>query len=300
MNLPSTSPKKKNPRVSVRRKEKSLGEYHPLQLASLLETGFLEKEDVCQHPETGDWISIPQFLESGAVPGFSRKVGRAEPVSDEPVEERDPEENAKKIRWTLPWVVAALAVFIALGMSFMAWKASRDVADLKASVAAATAKNQELEKQYQQVLFSAREVAASDLVRGRVIIRNKSGKRVALPGIKVKLYARKALEAHLADRQAKIAEIPNADPARFPGHFLKDIPVPLASTTTDSDGRFEFQLPEPGEYILQTSIRSSKTGELRLWFVRFDSRDPLNTPVDITEANAVRQFHPLLMIMDGR
>jgi hypothetical protein len=39
---------------------------------------------------------------------------------------------------------------------------------------------------------------------------------------------------------------------------------------------------------------------LRLWFVAFDSRDPLNTPVDITETNAVQQFNPLFMLVDGR
>ncbi len=288
------SSKKKNPRVSVRRKDKDLGQYHPLQLGSLLETGFLEKEDVCQHPETGDWISILQFLDSGGVPGFSRRRGMK-------AAEESRRGSARKSRQAaLPWLVAVVAVLVALGAGFFAWKTFAEVDGLKAALAAAMAKNREMEQQYQQVLFSAREVAASDLVRGRVILRDKSGRRIALPGIKVRLYARKVLDAYLADRHARISEISDADPVRLPVHFLKDIPIPLASTTSDSDGRFEFQLSEPGEYILQTSIRSSKTGELRLWFVSFDSRDPLNTPVDITEANTVRQFHPLLMVVDGR
>ena len=82
--------------------------------------------------------------------------------------------------------------------------------------------------------------------------------------------------------------------------FLKNIPAPIQTTTTDSDGRFECKIPQPGEYVLQTAIRSAKTGALRLWFVSFDSRDPLNTPVDITESNVVRQFNPIFMVVEGR
>lgn len=39
---------------------------------------------------------------------------------------------------------------------------------------------------------------------------------------------------------------------------------------------------------------------MHLWFVAFDSRDPLNTPVDITESNAVHQYNPIFMVVEGR
>ena len=173
-------------------------------------------------------------------------------------------------------------------------------AGLKTQLELAESANANLKQKYQSLLFAAREVAASDLVRGKVIIRDATGKRTVLPGIKVRLYPRAELEAFLSGRYACISEAGGTDPAHLSTHFLKNIPVPIETTTTDSDGRFECNIPQPGEYVIQTSIRSAKTGELRLWFVNFDSRDPLNTPVDITESNAVQQFNPLLMLVEGR
>lgn len=287
---------KKNPRVSVRRNDKVLGEYHPLQMGSLLETGHLNKEDLCLDPDTQDWIPLKEFLKNNAVPGYSRPRSRRS-------ESNSPEARRLKAleqRTWIPWLLALFAMAIAMGTGFLTWKMSKEIEGLKQNIAEAEAKNSDLEEKYQHVLFASREVAASDLVRGKVIIRDETGKRIALPGIKIKLYPRADMETYLADRYARISEAGGTDPIRISAYFQKNLPPPLEVTSTNSDGRFEFKLPKPGEYVLQTNIRSMKTGEIRLWFVAFDSRDPLNTPVDITEANTVRQFNPILMVVDGR
>ncbi|MEI6073381.1 MAG: hypothetical protein WCS31_16455 [Verrucomicrobiae bacterium] len=205
------------------------------------------------------------------------------------------------MRGLIPWLVlgAALAI-VAAGTTLWALKLTVDVSDLKKNLAAAAAENSELKKNYQNVFFSAREVAAADQVRGRIILRDATQKRVPLPGIQVRLYPRAEIEAHLSARYASIAEVDGNDPALLSLHFLKNIPSPIEVASTNSDGRFEFKIPAPGEYVIQTSIRSAKTGAMRLWFVAFDSRDPMNTAVDITESNAVQQFNPLLMLVDGR
>lgn len=189
--------------------------------------------------------------------------------------------------------VSAVAIVWAMTMSAVAW-------NLRASLDKERAANAEWEKKYQNVLFAAREVAESNLVRGRVILRDADGKRVSLPGIKMRLYPRAQMETYLADRYAKIAEAGGTDPTRLAAHFLKNIPNAIEVVSTNSDGRFEFKIPEPGEYVIQTSIRSAKNGAMRLWFVTFDSRDPLNTAVDLTESNAVQQFNPLFMLVEGR
>ncbi|MFZ4774844.1 MAG: hypothetical protein ACOYM3_05755 [Terrimicrobiaceae bacterium] len=290
------SPINKNPRISVKRSGAVIGEYHPLQMGSLLETGHLKREDLCLDSETGEWLPLRSFLEKGGVPGYSRQRETKTQTSTG----GSRRSGSKDRRLWVPLMTGFFALAVASGAFFWSWKASSELAGMQARLTSAEAANAEWEKKYQNVLFAAREVAAKDQVRGRVIIRNPTGKRITLPGIKVRLFSRADLEAYLADRYDRIAEAGGTDQARLSLHFLKSMPLPLETTTTDSDGRFELKVPTPGEYILQTSIRSAKSGEMRLWFVAFDSRDPLNTPVDITESNVVRQFNPFLMINDGR
>lgn len=207
----------------------------------------------------------------------------------------------KRLRARRPLMIGALAS-VALALVAFACVAmmTADVVSLQSSLEKARAENAAWEKKYQDVLFAARDVAADNEVRGRVIIRDATQKRVLLPGIKMRLYRRAAIEAYLNERHARIAEAGGNDRARVTSHFLKDLPTPLESCSTNSDARFDFKIPEPGEYVIQTSIRSGVNGETRLWFVAFDSRDPLNTGVDITESNSVQQFNPLFMLMDGR
>ncbi|MFA7345282.1 MAG: hypothetical protein WC003_13340 [Terrimicrobiaceae bacterium] len=281
---------------------KLVGEHGLRELGSLLETGFLRGDDLCREPETGELVPLGKFLGDSDAPGFSpRQASASAPPGDaNPPHENHRRRSRRKKRLRIPPILPLSALAIAAVAALWAIKMSADVAGLQKKLAAAEAANSALNKKFHDVLFAARDVAADGQVRGRVIIRDAGNKRVSLPGIKVRLYRRSDIEAHLAARQADIAEAEGGDPARLALHFLKNLPEAIEVTSTNSDGRFEFQIPEPGEYVIQTGIRSGKTGAMRLWFVAFDSRDPLNTAVDITESNAVRQFTPLLMLVEGR
>jgi len=285
-----------NKKVSVKRKDEVIGEYLPLQMGSLLETGHLQNADLCFDLKSGQWIPIRAFLRRRRIPGYSRSGGRNFLGSQRGNRQRQRARSRLTFRLLLGFFTMALAS----GAVFWWGKTAEEIEVLKIAIANAEAANSEWKQKYENVLFAAREVAANDLVRGKVILRNAAGKRIVLPDVKVRLYPRAEIESYLSDRYARIAEAGGADLARLSAHFLKNLPPPLETTTTDSDGRFECKIPKPGEYVLQTGIRSAKTGEVRLWFVAFDSRDPLNTPVDITEANVVRQFNPIFMLSEGR
>jgi hypothetical protein len=264
-------------------------------MASLLETGHLQGDDSCLDPEPSQWVPIKEFIRRGSVPDYARKHGAE---AQTPARGSRRQRGGRKPGWFLLAIfAAALTIW---GAIFWFGKLSQENSALQTRLELAEATNADLKQKYQNLLFAAREVAASDLVRGKVIIRDSTGKRVVLPGIKVRLYPRAEIEAFLSERYSRISEAGGTDPARLCAHFLKDIPSPIETTTTDSDGRFECKVPQPGEYVIQTSIRSAKSGEMRLWFVTFDSRDPLNTPADITESNVVQQFNPLLMLVEGR
>lgn len=280
--------------MTVARKGKVLGKFSLLQLPSLIETGYLSEDDHYLDAVTGDWIPLKDCL--GDIPGYARRSSRK--ISAPPQKEIPPGLKPFRVPPTF-WIAGLAALLLAAGASVWAWIQWNEAAALRLRLAAAETTNREWKEKYHQILFAAREVAAHDLVRGRVIARNASGKRVVLPGIKVRLYTRAEIESHLAERN-RTANQAGTDPISLAAHFLKNLPNPIELSTSDSDGRFEMKIPSPGEYVIQTSIRSAKTGQMKLWFVAFDSRDPLNTPVDITESNSAQQFNPLLMVVEGR
>ena len=290
--------KKINPtqKISVKRNGEVIGDYVPPQMVSLLENGHLQNADLCFDLKSGGWIPIRAFLRRRRIPGYPPKRSRnfVGPTH------RSRRRRRARRKLTLRLLLGFFTMALASGAVFWLGKSAEEIEGLKISLANAEALNGEWKQKYENALFAAREVASNDLVRGKVIMRDAAGRRATLPNVEVRLYSRAEIEAYLSERYAHIAEAGETDPTRLPAHFLKNIPPPIETTTTNSDGRFECRIPKPGEYVLQTGLRSAKTGELRLWFVAFDSRDPLNTPVDITESNVVRQFNPIFMLSEGR
>lgn len=285
--------KKKQPRVQVARDGKILAEYASLQLASLLETGVLKPGDQCFDVDTQSWRPISEFIQD--IPGFARRL-----AGDSPVAKTDDDDAPTPTGGPVPWILALVFLAAAVGAGLLAWSQYLEAASLQTRLAAATKEKSELQKQFDQSQFEARGGVAKDTIQGQAIVRDTSGKRVVLPGIKVRLFPRKVIDAHLEARQAALTPESGTTASQLASHFMKNLPAPVDSTTTDSDGRFELKVPEPGGYVLQTSLISAKTREMRLWFVGFDSRDPLNTPVNINDSNGVREYSPLLMVVEGR
>jgi len=283
-------------KIRVSRSGKIIGEYPVHEIGSLLETGHFQDEDLCCEPGGSTWVSLKSFLRKESGPG-----GSSDSKSEGSGSQRE-KRRLRRARSRNFWILLSgiISAAVVLGAYLWVGKISGETEELKARLVRSEAANLEWKQKYQNVLFAAREVAANDLVRGRVVIRDAAGKRVVLPGIKVRLYPRQEIETFLSERHARISEAGGADPASLSVHFLKQLPPPIETVATDSDGRFECKVPGPGEYVIQTSIRSAQSGAMRLWFVTFDSRDPLNTPVDITESNAVQQFNPLFMLVEGR
>jgi hypothetical protein len=145
-------------------------------------------------------------------------------------------------------------------------------------------------------------VAESGIVRGSVIVRNEAGKRVAMPGVQVFLFQRKVIESYLETRAEAVTRIPAGTSMDGNDFFTSNFPQAVASTSTDASGRFEFPVPEPGEYVVFTRMNIVVQGAqvARIWFVAFNSQDPLNTLVQINETNCVQQFVPSLMVVEGR
>lgn len=295
----------KNRTVHVARDGKVIGQYPPMQLVSLLDTGGILPTDLCYSELLPAWTPVLEFIEKTGVEKFSRASAPSEEGSVEKAPSRAPSSNRRQSRKrnnaknTLigGWMAFLLAAAALVGSIFWILSQQTEITARDAEIVRLRDEVGKKEKENQRLLFVSRELAEPGTVRGSLVMRNEAGKRIAIPGTEVRMFRRDVIEAHLDTRFTEAAGLP-ADQQRDAAQFLLlGLSAPLASTTTDASGRFEFPVPEPGEYVLISQIAAPTP---RLWFVSFDSRDPLNTLVEISEANAVQQLVRSLMIVQGR
>lgn len=289
--------------VHVARDGKIIGQYPPEQLASLIDTGHFLDSDLCFSESHPEWTPLPDFLKKTQAPKYARVAqGESRPPSRGSSRRGRHRSNSKAGVFLGGWIAFLLALSALVGAVF--W-----IAGLNAEIAKKSAQLGEMEKtialkekENQRLLFVSRELAEPGTVRGSAIMRNEAGKRVAMPGIQIFLFPRKIIEEYLEARRAEVPKIPEGAQVDLNEFFTRDLPIPLANTTTDASGRFEFSIPAPGEYVLFTrmNVLSQNAQSQKIWLVGFNSEDPLNTLVEINDANFVQQFVPSLMIVQGR
>ena len=288
--------------VHVARDGKVIGQYPPEQLAALKDSGHVLDSDLCYSEARPDWTPLPEFLKKIEPPKYKRAREGASPPPDMSYSGRGHRGKRNLPAILSGWIAFLLALSVLIGSGF--W-----IAGLYDELRAKSIQLEEMEKKLaakekenQRLLFVSREVAEPGIVRGSIVLRNESGQRVAMPGVQVFLFPRKVIAGYLEARAAEVARIPAGTSMDGNEFFTAGLPQPVASTTSDASGRFEFAVPEPGEYVLFTRMNSFAQGAqvARIWFVSFNSQDPLNTLVQINETNCVQQFVPSLMVVDGR
>lgn len=290
-------------RIKVRRNDKDLGEYRLEQIQSLFDTGHFSSEEECYDERQAKWVPISDFLVSVEVPQYATGT----PATEEDLEDAGLTSNVPQVHpmaMLSGWIAFLLAIAALVGVIVWTFGKQGEIAALKQKVGDLEKELAAKNTEYQRLLFASREIAEPNVVRGRVLLRNKSGALLPRPKVEVQLFSRKAIEEYLAARfQERTANPPVVETlVGRAAYFIKDLPKPIAITTTDASGRYEFSIPESGEYVVHTRMtKPTANGEtLELWFVSFDSRAPLNTPVDITDTNVVGQFVPGFMINQAR
>ena len=286
--------------VHVARDGKVLGQYPVEQLALLTKSGEFLDTDLCYSETRLEWIPLPEFLKKLEVPKYS--MGRPDDGKKRGYTGRKQRSKRNIAAVLSGWAAFLLALSALVGSGFWIAGLYSEIGQKSDQIEEMEKKLAAKEKENQRLLFVSREVAESGIVRGSVILRNESGKRVAMPGVQILLFPRKVIENHLAAKAADVLRIPAGTSVDGNEFFIAGLPPATASTTTDASGRFEFPVPEPGEYVIFTRMNIVVQGAqaARIWFVSFNSQDPMNTLVQINETNCVQQFVPSLMIVEGR
>lgn len=287
--------------VHVARDGKVLGQYPPEQLPALLDSGHFLESDVCYSELCPVWTPMPQFLKKVEPPRYS-KAHREESSEPRSSSRRSHHSKRNSAVMLSGWIAFLLSVSLVIGAGFWIAGLHAEIGRLSNQITEMNTRLDQKEKENQRLLFVSREVAESGVVRGSIILRNEGGKRVAMPGVQVFLFPRRTIDSYLDERATELSRVPAGTSVDGNDFFTTNLPSPLKTTTTDASGRFEFPVTEPGEYVLFTRMNSFAQGAqaLRIWFVAFNSQDPLNTLVQINESNYVQQFVPSLMIVDGR
>lgn len=283
--------------VHVARDGKVIGQFPPTQVATLLERGDFTEEDFCYSDAFGEWLPINEYLQRAAIPKFQR----AKEETDAPKPPRRPPRAQPGGGAALGAFVAFLFTFAALvGAVFWIANLYDRIEVAKGDVEKARQAQAAAEREYQKLLFLSAETAPEGSVRGSIVLRNSAGRRIAIPGLSLSLYPRDLIEGHLDGVFERIGSM-NVGEAELPVALTDGLGAPASVTTTDASGRFEFKLPGDGEYVIVTVV-GAESPELpgRVWFVGFNSTDPANTNIELTDGNRVQQFVRNLVVIEGR
>ena len=145
----------------------------------------------------------------------------------------------------------------------------------------------------QRLRDSTRTQLEPNEIQGRFILNSTEAKS----GAKVALFRRAEIEKFLKEALSKTE--PGADETAVALSITNNLPFPIASTATDSEGFYRLEIPEPGEFILHTNIVGTSSRTL-VWFLSFSPDDPQHGPIHFTEKNASNLISPDLVILKAR
>lgn len=295
----------------------SFGPIPKAHLECLRQGGLLSDETFVFLEETSSWEPISSVIESvGEVSnkpprlmkGKHGDAGLEKFRSTEEIEALDdplddsPEESADTKNRNSGWQVAfILTIFIsALGFAsvfFWAIPHFNEMKALRSLIGSLEKKISDRESTISDLKRLNRKILNSNEIQGRFEVVEPDGNQVAQVGSKIFLFRQSDIENFLNETIA--TSNPAAGPSAMAEKIVKNLPFPLASTATDSDGFYRIEIPEKGELVLHTNI-ISPPAEPKLWFIAFNPDDPRHAPINFTSSNTSPHIAPGFIISNAR
>ncbi len=289
-----------------------LGPIERRHLEAIWRAGLFPSDAVGFDPAGEEWSPLADWFPGGIAekksepaPPPSEKKFRPPPPEMAPLppsrnHHGRPRKRSKKkiLKWQVVSILAFLvAILVGVAMFMRADSVAAERDRFKERAESLQAKLREREEALERLSQATGEVLPPDQIQGRLVLRASDGTPVPQQGVKVLLYNRRDLERYLGESLRHSAE--ERDAAEVARHLVNHLPFPIATTTTDSKGGYEFRLQAPGEFVLHTNLLQTPAGPM-LWFLGFDSAKPPHTRIDFLDTNRSTSLVPGLVVVPAR
>jgi len=213
-------------------------------------------------------------------------------------DDRRKPEPPKIRQWQTAFVAASLIAILGICGVYI-WSARQLSGEgaLKSRIISLEKELAERQATVERLHFSSRLNLAPNEIQGHFKTPAQDGGKTPQIGVKVLLFRKDDIQEYLDNWISKAD--PSTDPVSLSRDIVNGLPFPIASTTTDSEGFYRFELEESGEFVLHTNIVDPSATPL-LWFLLFNSNDPHHGPIDFNESNISNNLTPNLAITPAR
>jgi hypothetical protein len=297
--------------VHVTRNGTPLGQFRRDQIRDLIEAGTVLETDTFFDEVKREWLPLTELktptpfvpapprevTESGdeeeSIPRQRRRRSGRSSGPDRKRHKRNPAESS------LPgWIVSLFAIGIAAGL--WAWAQSlRDQLRISEEKVLQLTESVSSLQRHNSILL---EMAPPRVVRGVLTTEPSACRLAVLSGVSVSVFPLDDVRRAIL----RVINMPNPVTEEELSSILTTmqagLPPPLSMTLSDSSGRFELALPEPGSYaIVATAFRQSGGSNERLvWLIELESSEEPTPVVSLNEKNAVSLRTPGVKLAPAR
>ncbi|MFZ4682738.1 MAG: hypothetical protein ACOYMS_09565 [Terrimicrobiaceae bacterium] len=304
-------------KIHIARNGSVLGAYDRDKIEDMLDTGYLLPSDHAYDEDQSAWILLSALPKGGTEPPPTNqptdlppprrefKTATEKPASDPNKKSSgrgrggSKSRNKNKAESALPGWIACL---FALGAAAGIWAWAEYLNDqLKSSEERVKTLRQTVESLNREKQLLS-EITPGGRIRG-IITYEPVAKQVAImSGATVGLYRRDDVERALANLPEN-GQIGSEETFNAAAEALKAaISSPLQISLTDSNGRIDLAVPEPGDYVLVASAAKSGTAgtERYFWLIGFTANDQPSNLILLNESNGISSRKPRFAITDVR
>ena len=309
----------KDGKVHLARNGAILGVFDQDKIEDMLDTGHLLPTDHFYDEEKTAWVllsaripggvhppagtSAPAQLPPQSSPPREFRAGTERPEADPEKKSSQPGRGGSKSRHKnkaesalLGWIACLFALGAAAGL----WAWAEYLNDqLKTSEEKVKTLRQTVEglNRERQLLT---EITPSGRIRG-IITYEPVAKQVAImSGATVGLYRRGDVEKALEKITPEGGITSNETFSDAAERLKNAISSPLEISLTDSNGRVDLPVPEPGDYVLVASAAKSGSAgmERYFWLIGFAATDQPSSLILLNESNGISSRKPRFAITD--
>jgi hypothetical protein len=291
-------------KAHISRNGSPLGVYDFDQLGDMLERGQLSPSDQFYDEASSAWVPLSEWKLPESPAGF--KPAPEKPASEDGSKSASRRRGGKSSRAKkrdsqvaiFGWIACLFVLVVAAGIFGYASTLQGRIHDAESEIADLKAQNEKLKRENQLVT----EITPPDRVRAIITYEPSPNQVAIMSGATVGLYRRQDVESALAVISGRANDLTSSTEAFEKGiEALKSaIPSPIEITLTDSNGRVDLPVREPGDYVIVASAGKSTPGGLErfLWLVGFQATSQPSSLILLNEKNATSLRKPTFSIVD--